>query len=157
MFTDCQTWLVLERYCHRLLNDSCTLTVCVGAFSTLLTVGEEDNTAFMAVCAETMRRPSSWHLRVLHMALICGGMSFRIGSKTANIEKHLLPRRNKRVCALCVCFPHRFVHVEVVGCDFVFGVTRRLAAHDHYDKVTNVGWLFLTERMRDERHHPTCK
>lgn len=49
------------------------------------------------------------------------------------------------VCALCVRFPERFVHVEMAGCDFVLGVTRRLAAHGHYDKVTNVGWVFLRE------------
>lgn len=49
---------------------------------------------FMALSAETIRRPSSWHpiwiLKVLHMAFICAGMCFRIGSKTTNIKKHLL-------------------------------------------------------------------
>lgn len=49
---------------------------------------------FMALPAETMRRPSSWHpiwiLKVLHMAFIWAGMCFRIGSKTTNIKKHLL-------------------------------------------------------------------
>lgn len=131
--------------------------VYVGTFSTLLTTAEEDNTGFVALCAERMRRPSSWHpvwiQKVLHMAFICVGMCFRIGSKTTNIKKHLFAvvrrRERVRVCLRSWCL---FAHVEMAGCDFVLGVTRRLAAHHHYDKVTNVGWVFLTERMRDERH-----
>lgn len=55
---------------------------------------------FMALSAETMRRPSSWHpiwiLKVLHMAFICAGMCFRIGSKTTNIKKHQLLRCTER-------------------------------------------------------------
>lgn len=126
-------------------------------FSTLLTTAEEDDTGFMALCAERMRRPSSWHpiwiQKVLHMAFICVGMCFRIGSKTTNIKKHLLLWCEGRACS-CVCLRSLclFVRVEMTGCDFVPGVTRRLAAHNRYDKVTNVGWVFLTERMRDERH-----
>ena len=68
-------------------------------------MGEEDNMAFMALSAETMRRPSSWHpiwmLEVLHMAFICVGMCIRIGSKTANIKKHLLLCCKESVC-MCV-------------------------------------------------------
>lgn len=63
--------------------------VYVGTFSTLLSMGEEDNLGFMALSEETMRRPSSWHpiwiLKVLHMAFICAGMCFRIGSKTTTV------------------------------------------------------------------------
>lgn len=128
----------------------------MGTFSTLLTMAEEDNTGFMALCAERMRRPSSWHpiwiQKVLHMAFICVGMCFRIGSKTTNIKKHLLLWCEERACSCVSVFPETFAHVEMAGCDFVLGVTRRLAAHDHYDKVTTVGWVFLTGRMRDERH-----
>lgn len=103
--------------------------VYAGTFSTLLTTAEGDNTGFMALCAERMRRPSSWHpvwiQKVLHMVFICVGMCFRIGSKTTNIKKHLLLRCEDRACpcvfALLVSsvFPETFAHVEMAGCDFV--------------------------------------
>lgn len=83
--------------------------VYVGTFSTLLTTAEEDNTGFMALCAERMRRPSSWHpvwiQKVLHMALICVGMCFRIGSKTTNIKKHLFAVVRRQSVFVCVCAP----------------------------------------------------
>lgn len=138
----------------RVLHSEC---VYVGTFSTLLTMAEEDDTGFMALCAERMRRPSSWHpiwiQKVLHMAFICVGMCFKIGSKTTNIKKHLLLWCKERVCScvfalLVSVFPETFARVKMAGCDFVLGVTQQLAAHDHHDKVTNVGWVFLMERER---------